>query len=63
MDQRTHSYITEENDMSSYIKDGRNLMEQNRGRTDFRKVNLNNSPGKNRISSRTNDFQERTLSL
>jgi hypothetical protein len=38
-------------------------MEQNRGRTDFRKVKLDGSPGINHISSRTNDYKERSLSL
>ena len=56
MDARTASQLTANGDqMTNYINDGRNIMEQNRGRTDFRKVNLNVPPKTNHFSSPAND--------
>jgi hypothetical protein len=63
VDTRTASQFTNGDQITNYINDGRNLMEQNRGRTDFRKVNLARSPQSNHISSRTNDYKDRSLSL
>ncbi len=63
MDTKTASQFTNGDQITNYINDGRNIMEQNRGRTDFRKVNLNVSPKNNHFSTRVNDYNDRSLSL